>query len=56
MLLLVIGIRGAGPMHQVEVDIVRVQGLQRGVDSLRNDVVPGVVKLSGDPDLLTGDA
>lgn len=39
-------------MHQVEVDIVYTQGLERGVDSLLDAVMPGVVELGGDPDLL----
>lgn len=43
-------------MHQVEVDIIGTEGLQRGVDSLRNDVVPGVIQLGGEPDLLTRNA
>lgn len=55
MLLLVVGVRGAGPVHQVEVDIAGVEGLQRRVDSFGDDVVPGVVELGGDPDFLTGD-
>lgn len=39
-------------MHQVEVDIVYTQGLERGVDSLLDAAMPGVVELGGDPDLL----
>lgn len=38
-------------MHQVQVDIVNSQTLERAVDAFSNPVVPGVVELGGDPDL-----
>lgn len=43
-------------MHEVEVHIIRLQILQRGRDSLGDTLVPRVVKLRGDPDLLTRNA
>lgn len=54
VLLLVAGVSRAGPVHQVEVDIVGSQGLQGGVNALLDTVVPGVVELGGDPDLAAG--
>ena len=38
-------------MNKVEIDIVETKALERGVNSLRNTLVPGVVKLGGNPDL-----
>lgn len=54
VLRLVIGVGRAGPVHQVEVDIVGSQSLERGVNALLDTVVPGVVELGGDPDLAAG--
>lgn len=39
-------------MNEVEVDIVHAQVLQRRIDRLGDPLVPGVVELRGDPDLL----
>ena len=39
-------------MDQVQVDIVQTQALERGVNALGDTLVPGVVQLGGDPDLL----
>lgn len=50
----VIGVGGAGPVNQVEVDVVGAEVLERGIDSLSNALVPGVVQLGGDPDLVAG--
>lgn len=43
-------------MHQIKVDIVQSEVLERSVNALRNAVVPGVVQLGGDPDLIPRDA
>lgn len=40
--------------HQVEVDIVEAKTAQRAVDALFDALVPWVVELGGNPDLLTG--
>lgn len=56
MLGLVIGVGRAGPVDQVEVNVVDAQVLQRGGNSLLDAVVPGVVQLGGEPDLLAGHA
>lgn len=56
VLLQVVGVSRAGPVDQVKVDIVETKALERRVNSLRHTVVPGVVELSGNPDLLTGNA
>ena len=42
-------------MHEVKVDVVGLEVLERGGDALFDALVPWVVKLGGDPDLLTGD-
>ena len=54
MLGLVVGVGGAGPVHQVQVNVVDAQILQGGGNTLLHTVVPGVVELGGDPDLLAG--
>lgn len=41
--------------HQVEVDVVSAEGLEGRLNALLDALVPWVVKLGGDPDLLTGD-
>jgi len=41
--------------HQVKVDVVNTEGLERRVDTLFDALVPRVVELGGDPDLLTWD-
>ena len=56
VLLQIIGISRAGPVDQVEVNIVETKALEGGVDPLRNAMVPGVIKLGGDPDLFAGNA
>lgn len=55
MLLEVIGVGGRGPVHQVQVDVVGLEILERRVDALFDAFVPWVVELGGDPDLLAGD-
>lgn len=52
----VIGVGGAGPVNQVEVDVIGAEVLERGIDSLSHALVPGVVQLGGEPDLLAGHA
>ena len=52
MLLSVVGVGRAGPVHQVEIDVVHAKALEGRVDTLSNAVVPGVVQLRGDPDLI----
>jgi hypothetical protein len=44
------------PYHKVQVDVVKAQALQRAVDTLLHALVPWVVELGGDPDLLTRNA
>jgi len=56
VLLQVIGVGRAGPVNQVKIDVVNTQVLEGGVNALLNTVVPGVVKLGSEPDLLAGDA
>lgn len=56
MLRLILGIGRAGPVHQVQIDIINTQILKRRLNALLNLVVPGVVKLSGKPDLFAGNA
>lgn len=41
--------------HEVKVNVVETKALQRAGDALFNALVPWVVKLRSDPDLLTGD-
>jgi hypothetical protein len=55
VLLEVIGVGGRRPVHKVKVDVVGLEVLERRGDALFDALVPGVVKLGGDPDLLTGD-
>lgn len=50
----VIGVGGAGPVNQVEVDVIGAEVLEGGIDSLRDALVPGVVQLGGEPDLVAG--
>jgi hypothetical protein len=55
VLLEVVGVGGRRPVHKVKVDIVGLEVLERRGDTLFDALVPGVVKLGGDPDLLAGD-
>lgn len=43
-------------MHQVQVNVVSTKVLQRGGNALLHAVVPGVVELGGEPDLIAGHA
>jgi hypothetical protein len=43
-------------VHQVQIDVVGLEILERRGNALLDALVPGVVKLGGDPDLFTGDA
>lgn len=52
---LVVGVGGAGPVHQVQVNVIDAQILQGRGNTRLHTVVPGVVELGGDPDLLAGD-
>lgn len=45
-----------GPVHQVEVNVGGIQVLERRIDSLGDMLVPVVVQLGGEPDLLAGNA
>lgn len=38
--------------HQVQVDVVETQVLERSIDTLRDVLVPGIVQLRGHEDLL----
>ena len=42
-------------LHEVKVNVVGLEVLERRGDALFDALVPGVVKLGGDPDLLTRD-
>lgn len=54
VLLEIIRVGGRRPVHQVEVNVVDAEILERRGDTLFNALVPWVVELGGDPDLLTG--
>lgn len=56
VLLEVLGVGRRGPVDEVEVNVVGAEVLERRGDALLDVLVPWVVKLGGDPDLLTGDA
>ena len=43
-------------MHQVEIHVISVKILERGVNALSHTVVPGVVQFGGEPDLVAGHA
>jgi hypothetical protein len=43
-------------VHEVEVDVVDAEALEGGLDALFDALVPWVVELGCDPDLLAGDA
>lgn len=51
----IVGIGAAGPMHQVEIHIVRAQGLERGLYALLHALVPWVIQLGGEPDFRAWD-
>jgi hypothetical protein len=46
--------RGARPVHEVQINVVCLEVLERAGDSLFDALVPGVVQLGGDPNLFTG--
>lgn len=52
----VIGVGGAGPVNQVQVNVIGTEVLERGINALSHTLVPGVVQLGGEPDLLAGHA
>lgn len=54
VLLQVLRVGGRGPVDEVEVDVRNAERLERGGDAILHTVVPGVVQLGGDPDLLSG--
>jgi hypothetical protein len=56
VLLEVIGVGGGRPVHEVKVDVVHSEVLEGRGDALFHTLVPWVVKLGGDPDLLSRDA
>lgn len=45
---------GAGPVHEVQVDVVGAEVLETLGDALLDTLVPRVVELGGEPDLVTG--
>lgn len=55
-LLGVLPVKTGGPVHEVEVDVGGIEVLERGVNGLGDVLVPVVVQLGGEPDLLTGNA
>lgn len=56
MLIQVIRIGGAWPVHEIQVDVIRAQRLQGRVNALSNTLMPWVIKLSRQPDLLSWDS
>lgn len=54
--LLHVWVGAAWPVDEVQVNVVSAQVLERGVNALSDALVPWVVELGGEPDLLTGDA
>lgn len=52
----IIRVRRTGPVHEIQVDIIRPQGLEGILNSLRNALMPWVVELGRQPDLGPGDA
>lgn len=54
--LLHVWVGAAWPVDEVQVDVVSAQVLERGLNGLWDALVPWVVELGGEPDLLTGDA
>jgi hypothetical protein len=51
MLLEILRNRRAGPVHQVQIDVIRLQILQRGRDAILDTLVPRVIELGSDPNL-----
>lgn len=51
MLLEVLWVRGAGPVHEVQVDVVCLEIFQGRGNSLLDSLVPWVIELGGEPDL-----
>jgi hypothetical protein len=43
-------------MDQVEIHVIRAQGLERGLDALLHALVPWVIQLGGEPDFRAWDA
>jgi hypothetical protein len=56
VLLEVVGPRRRRPVHQVQINVVGAQRLERRVDALLHTLVPRVVELGRQPDLVAGDA
>jgi hypothetical protein len=56
VLLEVVRVGGRGPVHEVKVDVVNAEVLEGRGDALFHTLVPRVVKLGGDPNLLSRDA
>jgi hypothetical protein len=55
-LVLVARIQSLKSYHEVQVNVVNAERLQRAFDTLFDALVPWVVELGGDPDLLTRNA
>lgn len=43
-------------MHEIQIDIIDTERFQRGVNTLLHALVPWVIELGGQPDLLARDA
>lgn len=56
VLLEVVRVGAGGPVHEVEVDVVGLEVFEGLCNGLGDALVPGVVELGGEPNLLTGDA
>jgi hypothetical protein len=52
VLLEIIGVGGRRPVHKIQVNIVCLQVLERRGYALFNTLVPGIVQLGGDPNVL----
>jgi hypothetical protein len=55
MLFAVIRIGRAGEMDKIQVDVVDIQVLQRLLKPVPYSMMPMVIELGGDPDLVAGD-
>ena len=55
VLLEIVRVGGRWPVHQVKVNVVDTERLERRLNTLFDALVPWVVELGGDPDLLTRD-
>jgi hypothetical protein len=55
MLLEILWCGGAGPVHEIQINVVDLEIFERRCNALLDTLVPWVVELGRDPDLLTRD-